>query len=439
MGEAWVVSGPARVAGPVPAPPAPSRSVCPPPGAASEGPPWPGSVVPGLVWSRSPLQHCIAGFVRCLPSVGSGGWRLQVPKSPQQQVSEFGESETGKGLLAAYRPLALRGEGPAPSAPVGGGVGWGLLENPCPGFSGWVSRAVPPARLQTAPSGPEQYGQPLLAAGPCPARARRSRRPAPARWPPALQWTSLPISGRGEGRPGCGVTGQEGPPGSRKLATSDTSCSDDLVTHGLHCWGLELRGQRRRAGPAGGRQMLSPAGAGLGPRPGGPMGSWSSPALPPRGSPSSPLGASTRFAARRGVCMGSGPGRGRGCGHLDLEDPGQGQRLCLSLAGSSGPERGPATWSLTGPPPSTGMLRLPQGQAGAAMPLPPAQLHPDWQPVVQVSHWWPLVSSQVASDHGTLGCLCLMVSDFVSLEEGLQSTPRTGAVLPTASLWPSAK
>lgn len=136
--------------------------------------------------------------------------------------------------------------------------------------------------------------------------------------------------------------------------------------------------------------------------------------------------------------MGSGPGGGRGRGHLDLEDPGQGQRLSLSLAGSSGPARGPATWSLTGPLPSTGTLRLPRGQAGAAMPLPPAQLHPDRQPVVK-AHRWPLVSSQVASDHGTLGCFCLIVSDFVSLEGGLQSAPRTGAVLPTASPWPSAK
>lgn len=71
------------------------------------------------------------------------------------------------------------------------------------------------------------------------------------------------------------------------------------------------------------------------------------------------------------------------------------------------------------------------------MPLPPAQLHPDRQPVVR-AHRWPLVSSQVASDHGTLGCFCLMVSDFVSLEAGLQSAPRTGAVLPTVSPWPSA-
>lgn len=178
-------------------------------------------------------------------------------------------------------PLAPRGEGPAPSAPVGSGVGWGLLENPCPGFSGWVSRAVPPARWQAAPSGPERYGQLLLAAGPCPARARRSRPPAPVRWPPALQWTLLPISGRGEGCPGCGVTSQEGLPGSRKLGTSDTSCSSDLVTHGLCCRGLELRGQWRRVGPAGGQQMLSPAGAGLGPRPGGSTGSWSGPARPP--------------------------------------------------------------------------------------------------------------------------------------------------------------
>ncbi|MXQ94360.1 hypothetical protein E5288_WYG001209 [Bos mutus] len=58
---------------------------------------------------------------------------------------------------------------------------------------------------------------------------------------PGPQWTSLPISGRGEGRPGCGVTSQEGLPGSRKLGTSDTSCSGDLVTHGLRCRGLELR------------------------------------------------------------------------------------------------------------------------------------------------------------------------------------------------------
>ena len=79
----------------------------------------------------------------------------------------------------------------------------------------------------------------------------------------------------------------------------------------------------------------------------------------------------------------------------------------------SGPERGPAMWSLTGPPPSVGTLLLPQRWAGAAMPLPPAQLRPDWQPVVKVSHWQPLVASRVASDHGALGCLCLMASDFV--------------------------
>lgn len=39
--------------------------------------------------------------------MGSGGWRLQVPKSPQQHVSEFGESETGKGLPAACWPLVV--------------------------------------------------------------------------------------------------------------------------------------------------------------------------------------------------------------------------------------------------------------------------------------------------------------------------------------------
>ena len=241
-------------------------------------------------------------------------------------------------------PLALRGEGPAPSAPVGSGVGWGLLENPCPGFSGWVSRAVPPARWQAAPSGPERYGQLLLAAGPCPAHARRSLPPAPARWPPALQWTSLPISGRGEGRPGCGVTSQEGLPGSRKLGTSDTSCSGDLVTHGLRCRGLELRGQWRRVGPVGGRQMLSPAGAGLGPRPGGSTGSWSGPA-PPTPAWLTLLSPGRQYPVCRSArCrMGSGPGGGRGRGHLDLEDPGQGQRLSLSLAGSSGPARGCAT------------------------------------------------------------------------------------------------
>ena len=145
--------------------------------------------------------------------------------------------------------------------------------------------------------------------------------PCPHAMAPALQWTLLPVSGHGEGCPGCRVTGQEGPPGSRKLGTSDEACSGDPITHGLCHRGLGPCGQRRRANPAGGRQTLSPGGRWPGPQvrwpPQAPGPAQPSPCV---ASNSSPLGAGTWFAARRGVRMGSGPRGGRGRGHRGLGD-----------------------------------------------------------------------------------------------------------------------
>lgn len=87
-----------------------------------------------------------------------------------------------------------------------------------------------------------------------------------------------------EGYPGGQVTGQEGPPGSWKLThlalVTPTACAAAV-------WGLELRGQWRRAGPAG---RCTQAGAALVPRPGDLHGFPVQPSpFPPRvASPASP-------------------------------------------------------------------------------------------------------------------------------------------------------
>lgn len=94
----------------------------------------------------------------------------------------------------------------------------------------------------------------------------------------------MPVSGRGEGRLGGQVTGQEGPPGSQKLTrpalVTPTACAAAV-------WALEPRGQRRRAGPVG---CCTQAGAALRPRPGDLHGFLVQPSpFPPRvASPSSP-------------------------------------------------------------------------------------------------------------------------------------------------------